>query len=71
MVVEKGIERPAKFAYALRFRTISFANVNPNYAQAVEAFNRLLESTIDPNESLNVEHIHRQQIKQIFKTHPT
>jgi hypothetical protein len=70
VVMDKGVERRAKFAYALRFRTASFANVDPQDSQGIEAFNRLLESTIDPSESLNVEHIHRGHIKQVFRTQP-
>jgi hypothetical protein len=62
--------RPAKFAYALRFRTVSLANVDPGDLQAINAFNRLVESTIDPSNSLNVEFIHRQNIKHVFRTQP-
>ena len=53
--------------YALRFRNVSLANVVPEDREAEEAFKRLLESTIDPSTTLNVEKLHRDAMTNVFK----
>jgi hypothetical protein len=56
--------------YGLFIRRLSVSDIFPLDRQAQEAFQRLLESTIDPSESKNVDILFRKDIREMFKTQP-
>jgi hypothetical protein len=58
------------FGYAIFVRMNRLSQIDPSLKNADSAFQRLLESTIDPADSSNIPEEFQPAIRQMFKTQP-